>query len=94
MRSKALAKRLKNPEPITTPSRDHHSLISRNPGRRTGSASLLTHAWHHRWTVLGAPPGALPSSVAALHGESSQPKQRLIDHLIRQARAQIAEIAA
>ena len=56
--------------------------------------ALLTHAWHHRWTVLGAPPEALPSSVAALHGESAQPKQRLIDHLIRQARAQIAEIAA
>ena len=41
MRSKALAKRHKNPEPITPPSRDHHSLTSRNPGRRTGSTPKL-----------------------------------------------------
>ena len=40
MRSKALAKRHKNAEPITPPSRDHHSLTSRNPGRRTGSTPL------------------------------------------------------
>ena len=40
MRSKALAKRLPDHEPITTPSREHHSLTSRNPGRRTGSTSL------------------------------------------------------
>jgi putative hydrolase of the HAD superfamily len=40
MRSKALAKRCQNPEPITTPNREHHSLTSRNPGRRTGSTSI------------------------------------------------------
>ena len=42
MRSKALAKRLPDHEPITTPSREHHSLTSRNPGRRTGSTSKPT----------------------------------------------------
>ncbi len=40
MRSKALAKRPQNSESITTHSRDHHSLTSRNPGRRTGTTSL------------------------------------------------------
>ena len=46
MRSKALAKRCQNPEPITTPSREHHSLTSRNPGRRTGSTSVFIEDRH------------------------------------------------
>ena len=44
MRSKALAKRHKNPEPITPPNRDHHSLTSRNPGRRTGSIPVVNES--------------------------------------------------
>ena len=56
--------------------------------------ALLTRAWHQRWTVLGAPREALSESAAAPSDSSPNSKRSLVEHLIRQARAQIAEIAA
>lgn len=58
MRSKALAKRCQNPEPITTPSREHHSLTSRNTGRRTGSTSIEGPELNQTNIVGSYPPNA------------------------------------
>jgi hypothetical protein len=55
MGSKALAKRCQNPDPITTPSRGHHSLTSRNPGRRAGSTSQSQGVATCRATPWAAP---------------------------------------
>lgn len=56
----------------------------------------LTHAWHHRWALLEALPNALPEieAIPALATTQPEADRQQFDHLINQARAALAELAA